>query len=80
MSIKDQVIKIIQSVLEDSSPLSGETQLSNLKLNSIEFINIVVNLEAEFNIDFEAEKLLFSEFPTIQSMIDYVQKRTEVEL
>ena len=44
-------------------------------MTSIDFVKIVIEIETEFNIEFEDEKLQFSEFPTIQSLIDYVEKR-----
>lgn len=37
-------------------------------------MKIVIEIETEFNIEFEDEKLQFSEFSTVQSLIDYVKK------
>lgn len=76
MNIDNRVIKVIQSVIEESVSLSANSQLCDLNVNSIDFINIVVSIEAEFEFEFEDRKLLLSEFHTIQSIIDYIKERT----
>ena len=42
---------------------------------SQDFVKIIVEIETEFDIEFEDEKLQFFEFPTVQTLIDYVKKR-----
>lgn len=77
MDIENRVIEIVQTNIENQRVIDAEAQFSELPINSIEFIKIVIELETEFDFEFEDNKLLFSEFQTVQSMIDYVLKRTE---
>lgn len=49
-----------------------ETNFKNLGIDSITFVKIIISLETEFGFEFDDEKLLFSEFPTIKSLLDYV--------
>jgi amino acid adenylation domain-containing protein len=44
-------------------------------LDSITFIKIVVALEGEFDFEFDDEMLLITKFPTIKSMIEYVESK-----
>ena len=76
MSIEDKVFESLKKniLLEIHS---SEISLEELNIDSITFIKIIVLLESEFDIEFEDEKLLFSAFPTIQSMINYVKERME---
>ena len=77
MDIENRVIEIVQTNIENQRVIDVEARFSELSINSIEFIKIVIELEAEFDFEFKDNKLLFSEFQTVQSMIDYVLKRTE---
>lgn len=52
-----------------------ETGFTEVDIDSITFIKIVVALEREFNIEFDDDMLLITEFPTIISMIKYVESK-----
>lgn len=70
----------IQSIIRDNikvCEVTPELRLNELNIDSITFIKIIVSLESEFEFEFEDEKLLFSTFPTIQSIIDYVNEQVE---
>ncbi len=72
-----RIVEIIKANTECSNEISEKSLLCNLEITSIDFVKIVIEIETEFNIEFEDEKLQFSEFPTVQSLIDYVEKRLE---
>ncbi|MBK1811292.1 acyl carrier protein [Clostridium sp. YIM B02505] len=76
-NIKDQVIKIILSTIGErtNKDISVSDSISDLKVDSIVFIKIVVAIEDAFGFEFEDNKLSISVFPTIQSIIDYVESR-----
>lgn len=70
--------KKIQSIIQSNitvAEIDPEMRLDELNTDSITFIKIIVALETEFDFEFEDEKLLFSAFSTIQSMIDYVNEQ-----
>lgn len=69
---------IISNLTESESELqnvSANMFLSDLKINSITFVKTIVALESAFDFEFEDEKLLFTAFPTIGSMIEYVESK-----
>ena len=69
-----RIIEIIKVNTECSNEIFENSLLCDLEITSIDFVKIVIEIETEFNIEFEDEKLQFSEFSTIQSLIDYVEK------
>ncbi|WP_225999295.1 non-ribosomal peptide synthetase [Paenibacillus sp. BJ-4] len=75
--IQKRAFEAIVSKLDSNiaGDITLETEFTSVGLNSITFINIVVDLESEFKFEFENEKLLIQEFPTIQSMIEYLESK-----
>ncbi len=72
-----RIIEIIKVNTECSNEISEDSLLCDLEMTSIDFVKIVIEIETEFNIEFEDEKLQFSEFPTVQSLIDYVEEKVK---
>ena len=66
------IVSTIESIIGD---ITLETELASAGVDSITFIKIVVALEGEFNFEFDDEMLLITAFPTIKSMIDYVESK-----
>lgn len=54
-----------------------ETEFMKAGVNSITFIKIVVALEDEFGFEFDDEMLLLTVFPTIKSIIEYVETKVK---
>ena len=55
--------------------ISIDTDLAGVGIDSITFINVVVSLEDVFEFEFDDEMLLFTAFPTLYSMIEYVKSK-----
>lgn len=55
-------------------PISAETKLELLGVNSLSIVKFVVMLEDEFDIEFEDEQLKRGKFVTINDLITYVEK------
>ena len=76
-NMQKKIFNIIISNL--SEKVSGNayvnTDFASVGLDSITFIKIIVALEGEFDFEFEDEMLLITKFPTIKSMIDYVESK-----
>ena len=72
--VLNEVINIIKDKLKNGSNLTldGNKTLSDLDINSITFIEIVVALESAFEFEWKDEKLLFTAFSTVSSMAEYV--------
>lgn len=78
----DLIIKEIISIIVANTgtkiladDINMETPFDVLNLNSITFIKIIVNLESEFDFEFDDEMLVITAFPTIGSMVDYVKSK-----
>jgi len=65
------VIKVIKDTL--NKEISQVDSFSQLDIDSITFIKIVVALESEFDFEFDDEMLLITKFPTVKTMIEYVE-------
>lgn len=57
--------------------LSIDTDFSSIGLDSITFIKTIVGLECEFDFEFDDEMLLITKFPTIRTMIEYVESKVK---
>ena len=68
------IVSTIESIIGD---ITLETSLSEAGVDSITFIKIVVALEGEFDFEFDDEMLLITAFPTIKSMIDYIESKVD---
>lgn len=58
---------------EQFSNISLDTEMLSVGIDSITFITIIVSLEEKFGFEFDNEMLLITAFPTIKSMVDYVE-------
>ena len=71
-----KVLEVILSVLDSKiDDITLETEFSGAGVDSITFITVVVALENEFNFEFDDEMLLITAFPTIKSVIEYVESK-----
>lgn len=81
--IERVVIKGITEMVEADGevtiqePISAETKLELLGVNSLSIVKFVVMLEDEFDIEFEDEQLKRGKFVTINDLIAYVEKMLE---
>lgn len=73
--IQNKILDIIIQNLDDkaSSCVSIDSNFS--EVDSITFIKIVVELETEFDFEFDDEMLLITNFPTVKSMVEYVMSK-----
>ena len=69
----DSVINTIKDLININIDI--DTSLADINLDSIKFIKIVVALEEKFDFEFDDEKLLITEFPTVKTMIEYVESK-----
>lgn len=75
MDTRKQIIEIITNILKKEGLqefLEANSNLDDIGLNSLIFINIVVELENKFNISFDDEKLDYKSFANLDELIRYV--------
>ena len=73
-----KIFQVIESNLNSEiGNVTLETDFSHVGVDSITLVKIVVALESEFDFEFDDEMLLITAFPTIKSMIDYVETKIQ---
>ncbi|NMA31936.1 MAG: acyl carrier protein [Candidatus Methanofastidiosa archaeon] len=74
--IQKRAFDVIVSNLDSKTgDVMLETAFAGAGVDSITFVKIVVALEGEFDFEFDDEMLLITVFPTIKSMIEYVESK-----
>lgn len=79
---KNDIINYIINRLEKNTELNEKsniictsTKMSELVLDSLSFIELVVDLEMEFGIEFEDSMLQLGAFEAINDIVEYVYKK-----
>lgn len=76
--VQMKVFNVISSTLDPKfGDVTLETAFAGIGVDSITFITIVVALECEFEFEFDDEMLIITAFPTIKSMIEYVELKIQ---
>lgn len=77
--LKDEILNVIKSNVDQNifGTVTFDMELSSSGIDSITFIKIVVALEESYNFEFDDEMLIFTSFPTIKSMIEYVESKIQ---
>lgn len=81
MDIRDKIIEIItlNSDMENVNEyLHNNDDLFKLGMNSISFIKLVVNLESEFDFEFEDEALDYSRFNSLDLLCSYIEEQMRI--
>ena len=74
--MEEKVLNIIKQNCHDMV-FDVNSNFTVMGVDSITFIKIIVALEQEFGFEFDDEMLLFSAFPTIETMIKYVIEKAQ---
>lgn len=73
--MNERIIEIIKNNTESKSEISEDSLLSELEITSLDFVRIIVEIENNFDFEFDDDKLHFSEFSTVGSLVNYVNGR-----
>lgn len=73
------VIKeLIADILESQEEISEDARLvEDLGIDSVLILQLIVNIEMQFNITFDDEDLLVDKFSSISSLADYITELME---
>ncbi|CAL4321673.1 acyl carrier protein [Buchnera aphidicola] len=76
-NIKQKIKKIISKIIEtkDKKITSKTHLIHDLKIDSLDIIEMIMAIEEKFNIEIPDEEI--ENFQTIQSIIEYIQKHTK---
>ena len=74
----DVIVASLSESLEVSADsIKVDSSLNEFGLDFINFVNLVIALEMEFDFEFDDDKLLISKFPTVLSLIEYVDEKVQ---
>ena len=74
-SIDKEIIKLIFEIGELSNNIGLDTAFDEIELDSIEFITIIVEVETNYEIEFDDENMLISNYQSIGDFVEYVKKK-----
>lgn len=82
MDIRENILEIVKKKIEceDIDKSDYDTDLTDIGMDSLTLIGIVVTLEEEYTVEIPDEKLLMSELNTINkiaSVIEQTQKNAD---
>ena len=70
--MQETTLNIIKEISQ-MDEVNIDMDFESLNLNSISFITMVVQIEIAFDFEFDDEMLLVTKFPTVKSIIEYVE-------
>lgn len=68
------VIEVIKNLIEEPVNINLETSISDLNLNSLQYMQLIVELEEIFDMEFEVECLAQEYFETVDAVGKYIMK------
>jgi len=74
-SIDKEIIKLIFEIGELSNNIGLDTAFDEIELDSIEFITIIVEVETNYEIEFDDENMLINNYRSIGDFVEYVKKK-----
>lgn len=75
MNIDERVICKVKDKLNINSEVSIVDDLSSFGLDSFGSIDLILDLEDEFNITFESEDLFIDNISTLEKIIDLIKRK-----
>ena len=72
--MQGKIIDIIKSNCALDEDITIDTYISDLSLDSLSFISIIVEIESLFNIEFDIETLDIKTWSTVGDIIEYVMR------
>jgi len=75
--IQTKILEVIFSSFEDTvtNQTSLDDRFSDIGLDSITFIKMIIDIENEFEFEFDDEMLTIRKYPFIRTMVEYVESK-----
>lgn len=74
MSTEERILKVLEGINEKILTYSGENMMEDGTLDSFELIEIVSQLEEEFDIEIDAEYAVVENFANKETIISLMKK------
>ena len=77
MYLQLEILSIISNILNNNDINENvlDHELKDIGIDSISFIKIVIAIEEKCHMDFDDEMLIVTKFPTIKTVIEYVETK-----
>ena len=73
--VEEKVCNLLEKQLESSQKIQIDRDIFNSGMDSIEFVEFVILLEEEFDIEFEEDYLNYNQFEKVKDVVEYVRMR-----
>ena len=77
--MKERIIQLLQDACALPEEIGEDTPLQSLSLDSLSFIEFLINVENEFGIEFEPEDLVRERWDTVGEFIKEIDIGNEKE-
>ena len=74
-SIEQEIVKLMMEVGELPDNIGLDTTFKEIELESINFITIIVEIEEHFEIEFDDENMILSNYETVGDFVKYVESK-----
>lgn len=76
--VMNGIKELIADILESQEEISEDARLvEDLGIDSVLILQLIANIEMQFNITFDDEDLLVDKFSTVSSLADYITELME---
>lgn len=76
--VMNEIKELIADILESQEEISEDARLvEDLGIDSVLILQLIANIEMQFNITFDDEDLLVDKFSTVSSLADYITELME---
>lgn len=75
--MKEAIYYVIKRNINVSVDINDDTELTEMGIDSVEFITMIIALEEEFNIRFEDMQLVYDNYRTIGQFVSMVHQSIE---
>ena len=73
--IKKEILNIIKNSIHDQITFNDNSVLNEIGIDSIKFVNMIVEIEDKYHFEFDDEMLARANFFDIQSLVEYVYEK-----
>lgn len=75
MNTEKTLINLIKSHIEDTGEISSHSNICDIGYDSLKFIELVIKIEHEFEIEFNDEDLYYRKFTSVKEIEDYIERK-----
>ena len=72
--MREKIRDILSSILGETFTYDGENMIEDGMIDSVEMMELVAELEREYNIEIEPEDIIPENFKTIDTIVELVDK------